>query len=157
MCIRDSLGIVLAVIALCGTGVFGASLTHLTGTSRLWGDPEQISFSTPNPTLLKSLQDNTAVTAITEGVGAGYVSCLLYTSVAGLGLLPRLQSELVVEHGAQLLRGVHVELVPGQLLHPARQRGGRDLQLVTDLGELGPVDPDAGDFHFRQDLSLIHI
>ena len=43
------LGMVLAVIALCGTGVFGASLTHLTATPRLWGDPEQVSFDPPAP------------------------------------------------------------------------------------------------------------
>ncbi len=65
------LGMVLAVIALCGTGVFGASLTHLTATPRLWGDPEQVSFSSPSPPLLRSLQANKAVTAITAGVGSG--------------------------------------------------------------------------------------
>jgi hypothetical protein len=68
------LGIVLAVIALCGTAVFGASLTHLTATPRLWGDPEQVSFDPPNPSLLRSLEDNTAVTAITQGVGGGLIS-----------------------------------------------------------------------------------
>ena len=68
------LGVVLAVIALCATGVFGASLTHLTATPRLYGDPEQLSFSPPNPALLTSLEHNPAVTAITEGVGAGDVS-----------------------------------------------------------------------------------
>ena len=65
------LGMVLAVIALCATGVFGASLTHLTATPRLYGDPQQVSFMPPNPALLASLEGNKAVTAITEGVGAG--------------------------------------------------------------------------------------
>jgi hypothetical protein len=65
------LGVVLAVVALCGTGVFGASLTHLTATPRLWGDPEELSFSPPNPALLSSLEHNPAVTGITEGVGGG--------------------------------------------------------------------------------------
>ena len=32
------LGTVFAVIALCGTGVFGASLSHLTATPKLFGD-----------------------------------------------------------------------------------------------------------------------
>ncbi|HEV3280263.1 MAG TPA: FtsX-like permease family protein, partial [Acidimicrobiales bacterium] len=68
------LGMVLAVIALCGTGVFGASLTNLTATPRLYGDPEQVSFSPPNPALLASLEHNRAVTAVTEGVGAGDVT-----------------------------------------------------------------------------------
>jgi hypothetical protein len=62
---------VLAVIALCGTGVFGASLSHLTATPKLFGDPEQLSFSPPNPALLKSLEGDRAVSAITGGVGAG--------------------------------------------------------------------------------------
>ncbi|HXB37443.1 MAG TPA: FtsX-like permease family protein [Acidimicrobiales bacterium] len=68
------LGMVLAVIALCGTGVFGASLTNLTATPRLYGEPEQVSFSPPNPALLASLEHNRAVTAVTEGVGAGDVT-----------------------------------------------------------------------------------
>ena len=82
------LGIVLAVIALCGTGVFGASLTHLTATPRLWGDPEQVSFDPPNPSLLRSLEDNKAVTAITEGVGGGLISVNKVTvgGIAGTSL-----------------------------------------------------------------------
>ncbi len=67
------LGMVLAVIALCATGVFGASLTHLTATPRLYGDPEQLGFNPASTALLTSLQHNPAVTAITEGVGAGDV------------------------------------------------------------------------------------
>ena len=68
------LGMVLAVIALCATGVFGASLTHLTATPRLYGDPEQLSFNPANTALLTSLEHNPAVIAITEGVGAGDVT-----------------------------------------------------------------------------------
>ena len=68
------LGMVLAVIALCATGVFGASLTHLTATPRLYGDPEQLGFNPANTALLTSLEHNPAVTAITEGVGAGDVT-----------------------------------------------------------------------------------
>jgi FtsX-like permease family len=67
------LGVVLAVIALCATAVFGASLTNLTATPRLYGDPEQLSFSPPNPPLLTSLEHNPAVSAVTIGVGAGDV------------------------------------------------------------------------------------
>ena len=68
------LGVVLAVIALCGTGVFGASLTHLTATPRLWGEPEQLSFQPPSRALLDSLERNPAVTGITTGVGAGEIA-----------------------------------------------------------------------------------
>ncbi|HEY3844531.1 MAG TPA: FtsX-like permease family protein [Acidimicrobiales bacterium] len=67
------LGMILAVIALCGTGVFGASLSHLTATPELWGDPEQLSIQPPNPALLASLEHNPAVTGITTGVGAGEI------------------------------------------------------------------------------------
>ncbi len=67
------LGMVLAVIALCATGVFGASLTHLTATPRLYGDPEQLSFQPPNTALLTTLQHDPAVTAVTLGLGAGEV------------------------------------------------------------------------------------
>ena len=65
------LGMVLAVIALCATGVFGASLTHLTATPRLYGDPEQLSFQPPNAALLTSLEHDPAVSAVTLGLGAG--------------------------------------------------------------------------------------
>ncbi|HEY6427557.1 MAG TPA: ABC transporter permease [Acidimicrobiales bacterium] len=68
------LGMVLAVIALCATGVFGASLTHLTATPRLYGDPQQLSFQPPNTALLTSLEHDPAVTAVTLGVGAGDVT-----------------------------------------------------------------------------------
>jgi hypothetical protein len=68
------LGMVLAVVALCGTGVFGASLSHLTTTSGLWGDPEQLNFNSPDPAILRSLESNSAVNAITVGVGAGEIS-----------------------------------------------------------------------------------
>jgi putative ABC transport system permease protein len=67
------LGTVLAVIALCGTAVFGASLSHLTATPRLYGDPFQINFTDPeggppSPALLRSLERDGAVTAITHGI-----------------------------------------------------------------------------------------
>jgi hypothetical protein len=67
------LGTVLAVVALCGTGVFGASLAHLTATPRLYGDPYQLDFNDPSgtgqptPALLRSLEHNRDVTGITEG------------------------------------------------------------------------------------------
>ena len=69
------LGTVLAVLALCATAVFGASLSHLTATPTLYGDPFQLSFN-PNggpadPALLSSLEHNRAVTGITTWPGAG--------------------------------------------------------------------------------------
>jgi hypothetical protein len=67
------LGTVLAVLALAGTAVFGASLSHLTATPRLYGDTFQLNFTDPNdgkpdPALLHSLEQDKAVTGITEGI-----------------------------------------------------------------------------------------
>jgi hypothetical protein len=94
------LAMVLAIIALCGTGVFGASLSHLTATPRLYGDPEQLGFSPPNPALLKSLEDNRAVTAITEGVGAGDFSInhVIVGAVSGTAIRGRLLFSVVDGH-----------------------------------------------------------
>ena len=65
-------GMVLAVIALCGTGVFGGSLSHLTATPRLYGEAFQLNFTdaTPeaNPGLLRILEHDRAVTGITKGI-----------------------------------------------------------------------------------------
>ena len=67
------LGTVLAVLALCGTAVFGASLSHLTATPRLYGEEFQLNITDPaggrpNPVLLRSLERNKAVNGITEGI-----------------------------------------------------------------------------------------
>ena len=73
-------GTVLAVIALCGTAVFGASLSHLTATPGLYGDPFQLNISDPNGggtpdlALLKSLEHDRAVTAITQGIALPAIS-----------------------------------------------------------------------------------
>jgi hypothetical protein len=65
-------GMVLAVMALCGTGVFGASLSHLTATPKLYGHAFQLNFTDlpsgqPDPALLKSLEHDRAITEITKG------------------------------------------------------------------------------------------
>lgn len=69
------IGTVLAVTALCGTAVFGTSLSHLTSTPRLYGEPFQLNFTSPNggtngpdPGLLNHLRHDKNVTAITEGI-----------------------------------------------------------------------------------------
>ena len=65
-------GTVLAVMALCGTVVFGASLTHLTATPRLYGDTFDLNIGAPSggkqdPVLLRSLERDKAVTGVTDG------------------------------------------------------------------------------------------
>ena len=67
------LGTVLAVVALCGTAVFGAGLAHLTATPKLYGDPFQLNISNPNggtpdPKVLRSLEHDRAVTGLTQGI-----------------------------------------------------------------------------------------
>ena len=91
------LGTVLAVIALCGTAVFGASLSHLTATPRLYGNTYQLSFGDlntggPNPAVLRSLEHNRAVTGIMQGIGLTEISVnkVLVGGVAGTPIRGRL-------------------------------------------------------------------
>lgn len=101
------LGTTLAVVALCGTGVFGASLSHLTATPRLYGEPFQVNFSNPSggkggpdPALLSSLEHDRAVTAITEGfateisIGKVPVGAIVGTPVKGTLLLSAVNGRL---------------------------------------------------------------
>jgi hypothetical protein len=73
------LGTVLAVIALCGTTVFGASLSHLTATPRLYGDDFQLNFPINEgntgwvPELRKRLLEDKRVSGITQAV-AGFTA-----------------------------------------------------------------------------------
>jgi ABC-type lipoprotein release transport system permease subunit len=69
------LGMVLAVTALVGTAVFGSSLSHLTATPALYGDRFALNFTdpgvgAPDPALVRSLQHDPAVTAVTHGFAA---------------------------------------------------------------------------------------
>jgi ABC-type lipoprotein release transport system permease subunit len=69
------IGTALAVAALCATGVFGASLSNLTATPRLYGAPFQLNISNPSggpppPALLASLEHNKAVSGIMKGFAA---------------------------------------------------------------------------------------
>ncbi len=74
------LGSILAVAALCGTVVFGTSLSHLLATPRLYGQSFQLWFNNlngPGPAqaneITSQLEDNRNVTAITLGTGSGSV------------------------------------------------------------------------------------
>ncbi len=115
---------VLAVITLCGTAVFGASLSHLTATPELYGDPFQIDFGPgpPQPALLSSLIRNPAIARISLYAGGGEISVnkvlvgsvpatpvrgqLLFSAVAGH--LPSGDSQIGL--GAATMRqvGAHV-------------------------------------------------
>jgi hypothetical protein len=99
------LGTVLAVIALCGTAVFGASLSHLTATPRLYGDTFQLNFNDQNgggpyPAVLRSLEHNRAVTGITEGIGLTEISVnkVSVGGIAGTAIRGRLLLSTVAGH-----------------------------------------------------------
>jgi hypothetical protein len=64
-------GTMLAVAALSATTVFGASLSHLTTTPRLYGDDFQLNFNENalSPSALRALEHNPAIGGITRGMG----------------------------------------------------------------------------------------
>jgi hypothetical protein len=100
------LGTVLAVIALCGTAVFGASLSHLTTTPELYGDPFQLNISNPNsggtpdPALLHTLEDDRAVNGITAGIAlpAIRIDNVVVGAIAGTAIRGQLLLSPVAGH-----------------------------------------------------------
>jgi len=101
------LGTVLAVMALCGTAVFGASLSHLTATPTLYGDGFQLNFTDPtggrpDPVLLRSLEHDKAVNGITEGIATEIsvnqvaVGAIAGTAVRGPLLLSTVSGHLPI-------------------------------------------------------------
>ncbi len=97
-------GTVLAVTALSATVVFGASLSHLTATPRLYGDTFQLNFTDPSggrpdPALLRSLEHDKAVTAITEGIAIEIsVNQVAVTAIAGTAIRGQLLLSTVNGH-----------------------------------------------------------
>ncbi len=124
-------GTVLAVIALCATGVFGASLSHLTATPRLYGDTFQLNFTDPNgggpdPALLRSLERDKSVSAITEGLAVEIsvdkvpVGAIAARSVRGRLLLATVRGHVLagggeIGLGATTLRHIHASV--GSMVH----------------------------------------
>ena len=89
-------GTVLAVTALCGTVVFGSSLTHLTATPRLYGQAFDVWFNGLNRTVrrdpvLTKLKADPAVTAITLGTsGSVFINGVATDAIAGQPLRGKL-------------------------------------------------------------------
>ncbi len=120
-------GAVLAVVALCGTVVFGSSLSHLTATPALYGDRYQLDFGTgqPDPSLLRTLEHDPAIANISEGVGTEVtingttVGALVATAIRGPLLVSTASGHLPRSHqiglGATTMRqiGAHV----GSIVH----------------------------------------
>ena len=100
------IGTVLAVTALCGTAVFGASLAYLTATPRLYGAPFQLNFTDasggtrgPAAGLLTSLEHDNAVTAITRGLATEIsVNKVTVGAIAGTAIRGRLLLSTVAGH-----------------------------------------------------------
>ena len=103
------LGTVMAVAALCATGVFGASLTHLISSPALYGAPFQAYFAsdgTPgsqarvNGPVLEGLQGDGAIERITLGafvevnINGKHVRTVAMTPVRGAALLSTLDGRL---------------------------------------------------------------
>jgi hypothetical protein len=119
-------GLVLAVTALTATTVFGASLSHLTTTPALYGQPFDAWFSTDGMTsttspLLQHLLSSRGVERITEGVGSdlsinGHTvdalagkplrGRLLLTTITGH--LPRQRNQVTLGASTLRLVGAHV-------------------------------------------------
>ena len=98
-------GTVLAVMALCGTEVFGASLSYLTSSPALYGDAFQLNFSTGpsqpmEPALLHALEHDPAITGVTRGVATAVsinkvtVGALAGTALRGTLLLSTVNGHL---------------------------------------------------------------
>ena len=147
-------GTVLAVIALCGTAVFGASLSHLTATPKLYGDPFQLNISDPNsggmpdPGLLQSLEHDPAVTGITKGIALPAISInkVVVGAIAGTAIRGQLLLSSVAGHtpdatgeiglGATTMRQVGARL--GSIVHVTVQSasGGRRTVPFRVVGQL---------------------
>lgn len=99
----------MAVAALCATGVFGASLTHLVSSPALYGAPFQAYFASDGSPqsqavvsgpLLRSLKGDSALERITLGtfvevsVNGAHVRTVAMTPVRGAPLLSALDGRL---------------------------------------------------------------
>jgi ABC-type lipoprotein release transport system permease subunit len=125
-------GMMLAVLGLCATAVFGASLSHLTATPALYGDDYQVVFANHaayggNPTTeVAALKGDPAITGIMIGTrnevsingvsvfsiaGKAVRGPLLLSSVSGQ--LPRRTGEIVLGTTTMHQVGAHV----GSLVH----------------------------------------
>jgi hypothetical protein len=120
------LGSILAVTALCATSVFGASLTHLTTSPTLYGQPFDVWISLNGPPnvptpLLAHLERMHGITGITGGIGDDLkingktVDALAGGPVRGSLLLTTVdghspQSDHEIALGATTMRTVHAHV-----------------------------------------------
>ena len=160
------LGTVMAVAALCATGVFGASLTHLVTSPALYGAPFQAYFASDgepgsqgvvNGPLLKGLRDDGAIKQITLGafvevnINGKHVRTVAMTPVRGAvllstldGRLPRGDRDIMLgvatmrATGAQVGRAVRVTVAdPAGVPHEASFRVIGRASMNAGTGGLG--------------------
>ncbi len=119
-------GTVLAVLALCATAVFGASLSHLTATPKLYGEDYQLFFSEGGQlgipeSAVTHLKHDREITGIMVGtrnevtINAVSVYTVAGSAVRGPLLLSRIEGQLPAGNGqimmgATTLRQVHARV-----------------------------------------------
>jgi hypothetical protein len=145
------LGTVLAVVALCGTLVFGSSLTHLTTTPALYGESYQLNFTVDSPgaeaAIMAKLDHDPVVTGISRGlatqVGIGGTAVgmigvstlrgpLLFSAVTGT--LP--DSDGQIGLGSSTMSQVHAKLgstVEVTVLAPSGAKRTVPLRVVSQV------------------------
>jgi FtsX-like permease family len=155
------LGSILAVTALCATSVFGASLTHLTTTPTLYGQPFDVWLNLNGPPdvptpMLAHLERMRGITGITGGIGddvkingktvdalaGGTVrGSLLLTTVNGRS--PRSDHEIAL--GATTMRAVHAHVGSTVAVSAPRPGGGSRTSSYRVVGTtVFPPDFGAG-------------
>lgn len=147
--VRSALvGTVLAVIALCGTAVFGASLSHLTAAPRLYRDDFQLNFPLYEenrgwePALLKRLLEDKQVSGITQAI-AGFTAIndvpmgvIVGTAMRGQLLFSTVSGHLPIGAGqiglgSTTMRqiGAHV----GSVVHFSTRNGAVPMRVVPEV------------------------
>jgi hypothetical protein len=153
-------GTTLAVLALSATAVFGASLSHLTATPRLYGQDFDVYFSgvAQKPqvlsTLLSSLRHNADIAAVTVGassevtINGHSVDAIAGSSVRGPlllttvdGRLPRGQGLGTIALGETTLRevGAHIGSVV-RVTVPVTSGGTRNADFTVVATVSFPTD-----------------
>ncbi len=155
------LGSILAVTALCATSVFGASLTHLTTTPALYGQPFDVwlnlngSPATPTP-MLSHLERMRGITGITGGIGDDLkINGETVDALAGDPLRGSLQlttvngrpphSDHEIALGATTMRALHTHLGAAVAVSAPRPGGGSRTSSYRVVGTtVFPPDFGAG-------------
>jgi hypothetical protein len=155
------LGSILAVTALCATSVFGSSLTHLTTTPTLYGQPFDVALNlngspTAQTPMLSRLKRMPGITGVTGGIGddvqingktvdalAGdpLRGSLLLTTVNGRP--PRSDHEIAL--GASTMRALHTHVGAAVVVSAPRPSGGTHSSSFRVVGTtVFPPDFGAG-------------